>query len=278
MILEITQPQRPPLSTLLLALVRPLVPLLGTAGRRPRRLHLPAGVGAQLPLARGPRRADGRRRPRADPLHGPRRRHHRDPQRRCGLSEPRRSAVPPPVTAVIDAASAWLPARLGAVERRLRELQPRATARLLAARRHGDPAAGGKRLRPLLVLLCAGAEGRRGGGPRRDRGRAGPHGDPGPRRRPRRRAAAPRAPDRRRDRRAATGRPRPATCSSRAPSRCSAEAGDAAPGRAAQRRLGGAGRGRAGPAPRRLRHLDQRRALPRALPAEDRRGCSSAPA
>jgi geranylgeranyl pyrophosphate synthase len=70
----------------------------------------------------------------------------------------RHSAVPPPVTAVLDAASTWLPTRLGAVETRLREatgghgpsLERDATATLLA---------GGKRLRPLLVLLCGGAGG-----------------------------------------------------------------------------------------------------------------------
>ncbi len=70
----------------------------------------------------------------------------------------RRSAVPPPVTAVLDASSRWLPARLGEVEERLREavaghgerLEGDATATL---------AAGGKRLRPMLVLLCAGEAG-----------------------------------------------------------------------------------------------------------------------
>ncbi|HEY8778454.1 MAG TPA: polyprenyl synthetase family protein [Solirubrobacterales bacterium] len=70
----------------------------------------------------------------------------------------RHSAVPPPVTAVLDAASAWLPTRLGAVETRLREatqghgatLERDASTTLLA---------GGKRLRPLLVLLCGGAGG-----------------------------------------------------------------------------------------------------------------------
>ena len=71
---------------------------------------------------------------------------------------PRHSAVPPPVTAVLDAASAWLPTRLGTVEKQLRA----------AAEGHGDSLrrdatatlqAGGKRLRPLLVLLCGGAEG-----------------------------------------------------------------------------------------------------------------------
>jgi len=70
----------------------------------------------------------------------------------------KRSAVPPPVTAVLDASSLWLPARLGEVEELLRE----------RAAGHGEPlggdvaatlAAGGKRLRPLLVLLCAGVDG-----------------------------------------------------------------------------------------------------------------------
>ena len=67
-----------------------------------------------------------------------------------------RSAVPPPVTAVLDAGAAWLPGGLGAVERMLGE----------ASDGHGAPLtadatatleAGGKRLRPLLVLLCAGS-------------------------------------------------------------------------------------------------------------------------
>ncbi len=70
----------------------------------------------------------------------------------------RRSAVPPPVTAVLDASSRWLPAQLGEVEAKLREssgghgsqLTEDATATL---------SAGGKRLRPLLVLLCAGGSG-----------------------------------------------------------------------------------------------------------------------
>lgn len=69
-----------------------------------------------------------------------------------------RSAVPPPVTAVIDRAGSWLPLQLGQVERLL----------TLASEGHGPRLgedagqtlrAGGKRLRPLLVLLCAGAEG-----------------------------------------------------------------------------------------------------------------------
>lgn len=68
----------------------------------------------------------------------------------------RPSAVPPPVTAVLDASSRWLPARLGRVEDLLRE-QGRDRGELLAAGADATLAAGGKRLRPLLVLLCAGA-------------------------------------------------------------------------------------------------------------------------
>jgi geranylgeranyl pyrophosphate synthase len=67
----------------------------------------------------------------------------------------RPSSVPPPVTAVLDASSRWLPSRLGEVEELLRE----------AVYGHGEKLgknatttldAGGKRLRPMLVLLCAG--------------------------------------------------------------------------------------------------------------------------
>ena len=69
----------------------------------------------------------------------------------------RPSAVPPPVTAVLDASSRWLPARLGRVEELLRE-QAGGHGELLAADAGATLAAGGKRLRPLLVLLCAGPD------------------------------------------------------------------------------------------------------------------------
>lgn len=70
----------------------------------------------------------------------------------------RRSAVPPPVTAVLDASSRWLPARLGEVERVLGD-QAGNRGGALAADASATLAAGGKRLRPLLVLLCAGPGG-----------------------------------------------------------------------------------------------------------------------
>jgi geranylgeranyl pyrophosphate synthase len=70
----------------------------------------------------------------------------------------RPSAVPPPVTAVLDASSRWLPARLGEVETLLRE-QSAGHGEPLAGDAGATLAAGGKRLRPLLVLLCAGPDG-----------------------------------------------------------------------------------------------------------------------
>jgi geranylgeranyl pyrophosphate synthase len=70
----------------------------------------------------------------------------------------RPSAVPPPVTAVLDASSRWLPARLSEVETLLRQ-QSAGHGETLAEDAGSTLAAGGKRLRPLLVLLCAGPGG-----------------------------------------------------------------------------------------------------------------------
>jgi geranylgeranyl pyrophosphate synthase len=70
----------------------------------------------------------------------------------------RRSSVPPPVTAVLDASSRWLPAQLGEVEDLLRE-QISEHGEQLGADAGATLAAGGKRLRPMLVLLCAGPDG-----------------------------------------------------------------------------------------------------------------------
>lgn len=70
----------------------------------------------------------------------------------------RPSSVPPPVTAVLDASSRWLPARLGEVEQLLREsIADQGEA--LGEDAGATLEAGGKRLRPMLVLLCAGPEG-----------------------------------------------------------------------------------------------------------------------
>jgi geranylgeranyl pyrophosphate synthase len=62
------------------------------------------------------------------------------------------------VTAVLDASSRWLPARLGEVEDRLRDASA-GHGEDLTADATATLAAGGKRLRPLLVLLCAGPDG-----------------------------------------------------------------------------------------------------------------------
>jgi geranylgeranyl pyrophosphate synthase len=69
----------------------------------------------------------------------------------------RPSSVPPPVTAVLDASSRWLPARLGEVEKLLRQ-SIADHGELLGEDATATLAAGGKRLRPMLVLLCAGPE------------------------------------------------------------------------------------------------------------------------
>jgi geranylgeranyl pyrophosphate synthase len=70
----------------------------------------------------------------------------------------RHSAVPPPVTRVVDEAGTWLLRRLGAVEELLRE-QVGGHGTLLGGDAASTLVAGGKRLRPLLVLLCAGERG-----------------------------------------------------------------------------------------------------------------------
>ena len=66
-----------------------------------------------------------------------------------------RSSVPPPVTAVMDAASAWLPVRMSQVEDRLAEVSAGYGPRL-GEEAEATLTAGGKRMRPLLVLMAAG--------------------------------------------------------------------------------------------------------------------------
>jgi geranylgeranyl pyrophosphate synthase len=56
---------------------------------------------------------------------------------------------------VLDASDAWLPARMAAVERRIGE-RVAEHGEALGADAGATLAAGGKRLRPMLVLLCAG--------------------------------------------------------------------------------------------------------------------------
>ena len=68
-----------------------------------------------------------------------------------------RAAVPAPVTQVLDAAGAWLPAAMATVERRLEEIAADAGGPL-SEDAIATLSAGGKRLRPLLVLVCAGPD------------------------------------------------------------------------------------------------------------------------
>jgi geranylgeranyl pyrophosphate synthase len=70
----------------------------------------------------------------------------------------KRSSVPPPVTAVLDASSRWLPLRLDQVEALLKE-SVTGHGQALAEDAAATLEAGGKRMRPMLVLLCAGEEG-----------------------------------------------------------------------------------------------------------------------
>jgi geranylgeranyl pyrophosphate synthase len=62
------------------------------------------------------------------------------------------------VTAVLDASSRWLPARLGEVEQLLRAAVA-GHGEILGEDAAATLEAGGKRLRPMLVLLCAGPQG-----------------------------------------------------------------------------------------------------------------------
>jgi geranylgeranyl pyrophosphate synthase len=66
-------------------------------------------------------------------------------------------SVPEPVTAVIDNAGNWLPEGLVEVERRLAEVVDDGGE--LAGDATATLEAGGKRMRPMLVLLCAGPDG-----------------------------------------------------------------------------------------------------------------------
>jgi geranylgeranyl pyrophosphate synthase len=65
-----------------------------------------------------------------------------------------RSSVPPPVTRVMDAAQAWLPGLLARTEERLEGVV--SGQGVLSEDAQATLRAGGKRLRPMLVLLCAG--------------------------------------------------------------------------------------------------------------------------
>ena len=154
-------PAAPPAAVgLLLAVVRPDRAAARAVAGDPERLHLPAGIGEALPAAARPRGADGRGRAssesatwcsraassrstpaprRSEPVPG------RDRSMDQMGGDVNRTAVPPPVTVVLDAADAWLPARMEAVEERLRAAGrgPRRRARAPTPARPSPPAASG---------------------------------------------------------------------------------------------------------------------------------------
>ncbi len=154
-ILEFTRPQRPPLLDLLLALVRPHRPDARADLRRPRGLRLPGRVGAHLPGARG---LAERWRPPGSSGSG---------TRSSPAGSSRSTAASPGDPPLSGPAAGHRGARC------LQHAGSRSARRgrgpaARAASGHGEPldedagatlAAGGKRLRPLLVLLCAGPSG-----------------------------------------------------------------------------------------------------------------------
>ena len=267
-VLEITQPTRPPLSTFYSLWFDRIVPLLGRFSDDPEAYaYLPESV-RSFPAPRGLAEKMDARRARADPLHG---------SRRAGSSRSTAASAGDPAlgdTAAGHGGARRLQPLAAGPAGRGRGAAPRAGARLRRAARRGRGATPGRRRQATAAaarLALRRRRGRRaGGGAGGGRDRAGPHGDPGPRRRPRRRAAASRPADGRRHLGPARARRRPATCSSRAPSLC-------------WRRPTTPARSSCSPLPRsrwrdgelaqrqrrlRCRHL--RAALPRALPAEDR--------
>ena len=206
-ILEITTPQRPPLKWFYSIWFDRIVPLLGTAGRRPRGLHLPAQLGAPLPARARARGADALGRAARRAVRRPGRRHRRDPFRRaCRPADRAMSAVDDVVLLGGGRGCPALMERSRAPSRGDRR-RPRR-----GAGRRGGGNAGRRRQAPAAAarLPVCGRERGRGARARRRRGRAGPHGDAGPRRRrrpcrpaarPRHRVRDPRPADRDRDRR-----------------------------------------------------------------------------
>ena len=197
-----------------------IVPALGSPGGRRAGVQLPAELGQALPRAPRARRDDVALRPGADSLRAHGGRHHRAP--RGAWSDDDRVAFRRWSTS----AGAAVGRLMDRVERRMAEL---ATGHgPVLARYAGETiAAGGKRLRPLLVCVArrrpAARDRRPGAG--RGVGRARPRRHAGPRRRPRRLAAAPRTPHRRCRRRSASGDGHRATCCSRGRSQSLPRAG-----------------------------------------------------
>ena len=148
-VLEITVPQKPPLSSFFRVWFDRIVPLLGRLTGDPEAYdYLPNSV-KRFPGPAGARRPPGRRRARRRPLDPHRRRHHRPPLGDGAVSSAEE------VLALVEAGGAHVPGLMPQLEDRLEEL---ATSHgdVLAAHAGATIRAGGKRLRPLLVFLAAG--------------------------------------------------------------------------------------------------------------------------
>src|SRR5688572_22743187 len=137
---------------LLLALVRPHRACPGPPGGRRGGVLLPAELRQAVPGAArtGGRAARGRAR--GDPLGPDGRRDHRDPRRHGREVTGNTSAV---LASVLEAGGPELSRSLMRAERRLQEVAG-SHGDELARHAAGTLSAGGKRLRPMLVFLCAG--------------------------------------------------------------------------------------------------------------------------
>ena len=192
-ILEITRPQRQPLASFYSLWFDRLVPVLGNLAGDSGRLQLPAGLGAHLPRAGEARRDDRRGRPQA---------------RSAGCCWPagssRSTARPSPHDALLRTTSRdrgdGCRQRLAAGAHGRGRGPTRRDLRSAMGPELGEEAeatltAGGKRLRPMLVLMAAGESAASGPSDAATAIELRPHGDAGPRRRPRRRAGSPRPAD-----------------------------------------------------------------------------------
>ena len=149
-VLEITTPQKPPLSWFFRAWFDSVVPRLGRlAGDPDAYTYLPSSVrrfpGPEELAARMAAAGPGRR-----PLDPHGRRHHRHPRR----EQARENTAQAQLGAVLAAGGPALADLLERTEARLAEVAE-GHGEELGRHAGGTLAAGGKRLRPVLVFLCA---------------------------------------------------------------------------------------------------------------------------
>ncbi len=156
-VLEITTPQRPPLSWFFKLWFDRIVPGLGRfAGDPDAYTYLPNSVRA-VPRPRRARRRVRARRAHGRALGAHRRRDHRDPRRHGPRGAVTDGSAPAPLAAVLEAGGAELAGGLARTEARLVAIAE-ANGATLSEHASGTLNAGGKRLRPVLVFLCGGPD------------------------------------------------------------------------------------------------------------------------